>query len=45
MQRFIQRDWTRTEHDDWLLNIEPNLDRLTEAIFIGFGWIIQYRNE
>jgi hypothetical protein len=32
MKRFIQRDFTRTEHDDFVLNVECQLTELTEAV-------------
>ena len=46
MIRFINRDWTRTEHDDFRLNIEPSLCIGVEAIpqYVDgklVGWVIQ----
>jgi hypothetical protein len=29
---FINRDWTRTEEDDFKLNVQPRLDSSSEAI-------------
>ena len=50
---YINRDWARTEHDDYELNILPQLDSLTEAVPVyhvrtdsdPIGWIIQPRYE
>lgn len=47
---FINRDWNRTEHDDFILNIEPQLRDNKEAVPQFWenkivGWIIQYRYE
>lgn len=48
--RFINRDWTKTEHDDWLLNVQPLLTENTESVPIYHdsqlvGWKIQMRFE
>lgn len=32
MKRFINRDWTRTVHDDFVLNVEPLMTATTETI-------------
>ena len=50
MIRYINRDWTRTEYDDFVLNVEPMLSKTTEAVpqYVDeqmMGWIIQYRGE
>ena len=48
---FIQRDWDRTESDDWQLNVQPRLNNSTESLEIRdengelFGWRIQSRGE
>jgi hypothetical protein len=48
--KFINRDWKRTEHDDFLLNIQPQLANNKEAVPQYFesavvGWIIQFKCE
>lgn len=45
---FVNRTWTRTEGDDFKLNVEPRLDALTEALPVVvegvlLGWRIQGR--
>lgn len=47
---FVNRDYNRTEHDDFQLNIAGKLDRTTEAVPIYMpqgtcivGWNIQQR--
>jgi hypothetical protein len=53
---FIQRDYNRTEHDDFLLNVSSRLNEFTEAVpqyvtategeeLIVVGWKIQRRYE
>jgi hypothetical protein len=52
---FIQRNWERTEHDDYVLNVEPRLkDSTNEAVPIYqvslserviLGWHIQRQYE
>lgn len=51
---FINRDFTRTEHDDWILNIQPKLDSRSESVEMKYmyrgtwilaGWKIQTRGE
>jgi hypothetical protein len=49
-EMFKNRDYSRTENDDWILNIQPLLRDNKEAIpqyFDGklIGWKIQYRYE
>lgn len=44
--RFINRDWTRSEHDDFELNIATRLSNLSGAIPMNIdgiivGWVIQ----
>lgn len=46
----IQRDFRRTEHDDFLLNVQDHLDDFTEAVPCFYegeiiAWKIQYRFE
>lgn len=42
---FIARDKTRTEEDDWKLNVQPKLDETSESVPIydppPTGWIGQ----
>ena len=44
---FINRDWTRTERDDFVLNIEPRLGKYDGAIEVRteegqlIGWHIK----
>lgn len=47
---FLQRDYTRTENDDFILNVAPNLRNNKEAVPQYFdnvlvGWKIQYKYE
>lgn len=47
---FINRDYRRTENDDWILNIQPRLTEFNEAIPVHhqgklIGWKIQTRYE
>jgi hypothetical protein len=47
---FIPRDTSRTESDDWLLNVQPRLGPYTEALPVTqqgvvVGWKIQSRYE
>lgn len=47
---FIQRDYTRTEHDDFVLNVEPKLRDGKEVVpvYAGgelVGWRIQWMYE
>lgn len=42
----INRDWTRTEHDDFLLNVEPRMTETTETVPVYndgqvVGWKMQ----
>lgn len=42
---FVHRNYDRTEHDDFVLNVEPKLDNISEAVpqyFDGniVGWKI-----
>ena len=30
--RIILRDWNRTEHDDWALNVQPRMGEKEESI-------------
>ena len=32
MKTFITRDWDRTEHDDYALNVEPRLSERDEVL-------------
>ena len=46
----ILRDFDRTEHDDWTLNVLPRLDETTESVKLYalgkvVGWKIQTRGE
>lgn len=51
MRRFINRTWSRTEHDDFVLNVQPQLGDYDEAMpAYGdngqmLGWFIQRRYE
>lgn len=49
---FIKRDYTRTEQDDWILNIQPKLSNSTGAIeqtlwsdalnkWVVVGWLLK----
>ncbi len=48
---FINRDWTRTEKDDWKLNVQPRLGETSESVAVYdnegnvVGWKIQGRFE
>lgn len=50
---FVSRDFTRTEHDDYVLHIQPILDRYSRmesvAVYnedkVIIGWKIQNRYE
>jgi hypothetical protein len=54
---FINRDWTRTEEDDFKLNVLPRLNASTEAVpqytrdyehhepWLIIGWNLQPRGE
>ena len=48
---FYQRDFSRTERDDYILNILPKLNQFNEAVMIYdslsnlIGWKIQVRYE
>ena len=48
---FVNRDWSRTEHDDYVLNIEPRLCETNESVEVYtddgkvIGWKIQTRYE
>ncbi len=47
---FVNRDFNRTEHDDWVLNIKPKLSEFSEAVPIQhegklIGWKVQTRYE
>lgn len=41
LKRFIARDFNRTIHDDFILNVQPLLDKYTVAVQLENGWIIQ----
>lgn len=46
----ILREYNRTEHDDWILNVQPKLRDNQESIDIVIagklvGWKIQYQFE
>jgi len=49
--RFIQRDWDRSESDDWQINVQPKLNNSLKSLEIRdengelFGWRIQGRGE
>lgn len=51
MKHFIQRDYERSEHDDFALNVQHKLDNTHDAIplytYEGdlVGWYIQSRYE
>lgn len=50
MPGIVNRDWSRTEHDDYVLNVEPRLSPYSEAapvIVDGavVAWKIQARYE
>lgn len=47
---FINRDWNRTEHDDFELNIKTRMSENSEAVpmYVGdkiVGWTIRTRYE
>lgn len=47
---FVQRDFSRTEHDDFVLNVQPRLSDTTETVPVYddgkiVGWNIQHRYE
>lgn len=47
---FINRDYSRTEHDDWALNVCPKLHSCNESIEVYIdsvvvGWKIQWKFE
>jgi len=49
---FINRDYSRTEHDDWILHIQPLLANTKESVEVYHptdhcivGWTIQNRYE
>ena len=47
---FINRDYTRTEHDDYVLHVEDKLNELNESVEVYIedmlvGWVIQLRYE
>lgn len=48
---FINRNWDLTEDDDFKLNVEPKLTRITEAVavyidgLILVGWKLQTHGE
>lgn len=48
----ILRDYARTEHDDWILNVQPRLTLTAESVELRapttnklVGWKIQTRHE
>ena len=50
MKHFINRDYNRTEHDDYALNVEHKLDATHDAVPAYYdgaivGWHIQARYE
>jgi len=50
MSRIINRDYNRTEHDDFVLNVQPLLTDTTETVPVYHdgavvGWKIQFRYE
>jgi hypothetical protein len=50
MTRFINRDWNRTENDDFCLNVQSSLTSNSEAIPLYYnneiiGWKIQLKYE
>lgn len=47
---FVNRDWNRTEDDDWKHNIQPRLSQYSESVPVHnegkiVGWKIQNRFE
>lgn len=48
--KFVARTYSRTEEDDWKLNVQPLLSNLTESIPVTdhtggvLGWKIVFRN-
>lgn len=50
MKQFISRDFSRTEHDDYILNVQPLEGTINESLPIYdngefIGWLIQPRYE
>lgn len=48
--RIIHRDYSRTEHDDFVLNVQPLLSKTTETMPIYANgvvaaWKVQFRYE
>lgn len=45
MNKFIPRDYSRTEHDDFVLNVQDRLDKYTGAIavFDSSGLIVGWQ--
>lgn len=48
MKQFISRDFNRTEHDDYILNVNPLEGKTNESLPIYengkmIGWLIQPR--
>ena len=37
MVKFVQRDYTRTEKDDWMLNVQPKLSEYTYSVPVYSG--------
>ena len=47
---FISRDYNRTLHDDWVLNVQPRLSERSESVELYVdgevvGWKVQVRFE
>lgn len=51
MKQFVRRDFTRTEHDDYVLNVQPLEGKFNESLPVYsedekiVGWLIQSRYE
>ena len=48
MKQFITRDFSRTEHDDYIINAQPLEGKMSESLPIYkdgqlIGWLIQPR--